>query len=237
MVASRSRSERQDGRSPLRSLGIGQEVEVTNVKRPSGTNWFEAEQRPSRPDPDDLLHAGALDLITIIARDVTARLPVCAFNVSTMTYDISTAVATRSGTTRIQARVSRSLKDFARLRRELLVVLPDLSSVINLSDLSNFSGGGDRGGQTRALLSPLPSRTLKRRSTQRAVSRDVRTLSSDGTANWYASKEGALTAWIRDTLRSLGHCLALAGQSTDPSRLEARAPRPPRWTSAADHLS
>ena len=81
-----------------------------------------------------------MDLVALIARDVTARLPVCTYDRGAGAYAICTAVATRSGTTsarprpvfcsffseernaprrRVQARVSRSLKDFARLRREL----------------------------------------------------------------------------------------------------------------------
>ena len=116
--------------------------------------------------------------------------------------------------------MSRSLKDFARLRRELLAVLPELSSVINVSDLSNLGGSLGRG---EALLPSLPARTLKRRSTQRAVGRDVRTLSGDGTATWYASKERALTTWIRDTLKVFANCLALAGSSSDAARLEAKS--------------
>ena len=223
-------------RSPLRTMS---DVEVSSLKRPTSC-WFE-EEGPSKPDPDDLLAAGAMDLVALIARDVTARLPVCTYDRGAGAYAICTAVATRSGTTsarprpvfclffsdernarrrRVQARVSRSLKDFARLRRELLAVLPELSSVINVSDLSNLGGSLGRG---EALLPSLPARTLKRRSTQRAVGRDVRTLSGDGTATWYASKERALTTWIRDTLKVFANCLALAGSSSDAARLEAKS--------------
>ncbi|EGB08820.1 hypothetical protein AURANDRAFT_63814 [Aureococcus anophagefferens] len=198
-------------RSPLRTMS---DVEVSSLKRPTSC-WFE-EEGPSKPDPDDLLAAGAMDLVALIARDVTARLPVCTYDRGAGAYAICTAVATR----RVQARVSRSLKDFARLRRELLAVLPELSSVINVSDLSNLGGSLGRG---EALLPSLPARTLKRRSTQRAVGRDVRTLSGDGTATWYASKERALTTWIRDTLKVFANCLALAGSSSDAARLEAKS--------------
>ena len=59
-------------RSPLRTMS---DVEVSSLKRPTSC-WFE-EEGPSKPDPDDLLAAGAMDLVALIARDVTARLPVC----------------------------------------------------------------------------------------------------------------------------------------------------------------
>ncbi|KAH8094364.1 hypothetical protein JL720_4361 [Aureococcus anophagefferens] len=214
------------------------DVEVSSLKRPTSC-WFE-EEGPSKPDPDDLLAAGAMDLVALIARDVTARLPVCTYDRGAGAYAICTAVATRSGTTSARPRpvffvcfsptketraaggsrrVSRSLKDFARLRRELLAVLPELSSVINVSDLSNLGGSLGRG---EALLPSLPA-DAQAAVDARAVGRDVRTLSGDGTATWYASKERALTTWIRDTLKVFANCLALAGSSSDAARLEAKS--------------
>ncbi|KAH8066651.1 hypothetical protein JL722_1105 [Aureococcus anophagefferens] len=180
-----------------------------------------------------------MDLVALIAR-VTARLPVCTYDRGAGAYAICTAVATRSGTTsarprpvvcsffsdernaprrRVQARVSRSLKDFARLRRELLAVLPELSSVINVSDLSNLGGSLGRG---EALLPSLPA-GAQAAVDARAVGRDVRTLSGDGTATWYASKERALTTWIRDT-PVFANCLAqvvVRARASRPSRAQA----------------
>ncbi|KAK7249700.1 hypothetical protein SO694_00004460 [Aureococcus anophagefferens] len=114
-------------RSPLRTMS---DVEVSSLKRPTSC-WFE-EEGPSKPDPDDLLAAGAMDLVALIAATRPRGCP-CA---------------------RGSRRVSRSLKDFARLRRELLAVLPELSSVINVSDLSNLGGSLGRG---EALLPSLPA--------------------------------------------------------------------------------
>lgn len=213
------RNSAPEARTPLRTI---QACATPLVDGKRAESWFSEGGDCEGPARDDLEHAGfadadAMELVCLVARDICARLPVCRYDAVTRTYAVVTALATRSGATRVQARVPRDLRAFARLRRELLVVLPELSSVVPAAalDVDGVAAGAPP-------LPRLPTRTLRRKSTRDAAAKDVKTMSGDGSTAWFVGKEAELTAWIRDTLRVFQHVLALAGTSSSSAKRDAK---------------
>lgn len=173
-----------------------------HIATPKPNSFFEATARtPHLPPEEDLAAYEPARLAALLARDVGSRRPSCNFNASHRAFDVVSCLAVRTGDSIVDARASRSMDQFHRLRRDLLALMPRLGGghVLRVEAL--------RGGTAPPPLPVLPATSLRRRSVRNATARDVATLSREGTARRLARKGPELTAWIRDVLAILRHRL------------------------------
>lgn len=172
--------------------------------------WFRAlgsgEKCAVAVDSEAIEREEAVALLCHLAECITQQQPVCAgFDIEKRRYVVLTSACLRGS--RIEAKVFRDLSDFKRLRAELLELLPQTPSVVMPLEAVNQ-------GQ-KHLLQPLPVRTLRRQSTRQAKARDLASLTSTGTNEWFVSKVPVLSEWLAQCMSVVHPNVSFLEDSTD----------------------